>query len=357
MALCAAVRAEGLSVTPARVMDTLRSVTAVDWSSLDDYRLAVRTNLVGSLDDEIRFDRVFAQFWYGRAEEDGMRLMFSRAEYVRGDLEHGLSRDAHRDMLTEPENFGAEEVTRFLNLERRWDDDAPPLEAIIQALAKKLATRESRRSKPAKHGRQIDMQRAFRKSLRHGMEFLEMPRRQKKMRKTRIVLLCDVSGSMDVFNAFLLNLMLGVQRVLTNSRTLVFSTRVSEITGLLRRRSVDETLREVSENVKHWSGGTDLGIAFRTVNCGVLQEGTPGSTVLIVISDGYDNGSIETIKRELTSAKRRIRKLVWINPMYGASSFQVRAQGMKAAMPFIDHFLPAFDAKALRQMIRELAEI
>jgi uncharacterized protein with von Willebrand factor type A (vWA) domain len=162
---------------------------------------------------------------------------------------------------------------------------------------------------------------------------------------------------MDAFNPFLLQLMLGLQRALKNSRTLVFSTKVTEVSSLLRRRSVRRTLEEIGTTVRHWSGGTDIGNALGKLNRGVLQEGTSRSTVAIIISDGYDNGSADNIAREMRVMRRRVKKIVWINPMYGATTFQVRAAGMKAALPFVDHFLPAFNAKSLQTLVRELGRI
>ena len=141
------------------------------------------------------------------------------------------------------------------------------------------------------------------------------------------------------------------------SRTLVFRTHVTEITAALRRRSVAETLREITQIVRHWSGGTDIGAALGCLNRGVIREGAASSTVAIIISDGYDNGSIERIAEEMKALQRQVSSVVWINPMYGASTFQVRAAGMRAALPFVDHFLPAFDARSLRVLVRALALI
>ena len=238
-----------------------------------------------------------------------------------------------------------------------WDPDAPPLAQVIQDLARRLATRPSRRKQPARHGARIDLRRSLRRSVRHGLDLVELARSQRKTRKTRIVMLCDVSGSMDAFNPFLLQLMFGLQQALKSSRTVVFSTQVSEITQSLRRRSIDETLREMSDKVRHWSGGTDIGAALGALTRGVLREGSSRSTVLIVISDGYDNGQPARIVQELAMAKRHIRSLVWINPMYGASTFTVRAAGMRAALPYVDHFLPAFNGRALHELVKGLARL
>jgi uncharacterized protein with von Willebrand factor type A (vWA) domain len=186
---------------------------------------------------------------------------------------------------------------------------------------------------------------------------MPLARVEPKTRKTRIVMLCDVSGSMDAFNPFLLRLMFGLQQALANSRTLVFSTHVTEITASLRRRSVQETLREVGDTVSHWSGGTHIGGALATLNRTVLREGVGGATVVMILSDGYDNGEVALIEAEMRTLQRQCESVVWINPMYGASTFKVRAAGMKAALPFVDHFLPAFDARSLKILVRELGRL
>ncbi len=357
LALCQAAREAGLVVTHAREIDVFRAMKTIDWRNFDDYRLTLRVNLVSSRADELCFERVFDRYWGTPDDDYDGGFILARSEMIRGDLDAGRSNEGHRDMQTEADTVGAEDVARRANLALRWDADAPPLVDVIRDLARRLATRPSRRLRPARHGRRLDLRRSVRRNVRHGFDFIELARVRPKLRKTRIVLLSDVSGSMDVFNPFLLQLMLGLQQALKNSRTLVFSTRTTEISAMLRRRSVAETLAEVSTEVRHWSGGTDIGAALAALNRGILREGSSRSTVLIVISDGYDSGEPERIRHELESARRRIRTLVWINPMYGASTFSVRAAGMKAALPYVDHFLPAFNADALRTLVRELGKL
>ncbi|MGE0486511.1 MAG: VWA domain-containing protein [Gammaproteobacteria bacterium] len=356
-ALCRAAREAGLTVTQARAIDVFRALETIEWQRPEDYRLALRTNLVSSREDEILFDRVFQQYFGAREADYEGDYILARSEMIRGDLPAGRANEGHRDMLSEAEIFGAEEVQRRANLALRWDDDAPPLEQLIRELARRLATRPSRRTEVGRRGRRIDLRRSVRRNVRHGLDLLDLARVRRKTRRTRIVMLCDVSGSMDVFNPFLLQLMLGLQQALKNSRTVVFSTRTTEISALLRRRSVAETLAEVSDKVRHWSGGTDIGAALAELNRGILREGSARSTVLIVISDGYDNGPEARIRAELEAARRRIRTLVWINPMFGATTFKVRATGMKAALPYVDHFLPAFNARALNTLVRELGAL
>jgi uncharacterized protein with von Willebrand factor type A (vWA) domain len=149
--------------------------------------------------------------------------------------------------------------------------------------------------------------------------------------------------------------MFGLQQRLKSSRTVVFSTRATEISRVLRRRSVRETLAEVSRLARHWSGGTRIGDALAAVNRRILREGSASSTVAVVLSDGYDQGDPRVIAREMEALRRRVRTVVWINPLLGSEGYAPLAKGMRAALPHVDRFLPAHDARSLRSLCRELA--
>ncbi len=353
--LCRLAKDARLSVTQGRLIDVFRSLKTIDLLNVDDYRLALRSNLVSTREEETRFDKIFQDYWYGadRKNEDYKPW---KPELIRDEKQHGEINN-HAEMFAKQKEFSSEEMFRELNLTERWSQTAPSLDQVIRALAKRLATRPSRRRQNVPKGHAINLRNSIRRNLRHGMEVLDLARVKRRTRKTRIVLLSDVSGSMDAFNPFLLQLMFGLQKELKSSRTFVFSTELTEITSSLRRNSVQKALRDVATVVQHWSGGTNIGHSLAKLNRGILREGSSRSTVAIIISDGYDSGRAELIEQEMQVMRRRVRKIVWINPMYGATTFEVRATGMKAALPFVDHFLPAFNAKSLEILVRALSQI
>ena len=357
-------RKEGLVITHAREIDVMRSLKEIDLLNLNDYKFSLRTNLVSSREEELLFERVFTKYWTSGERESNGDYILAKSELLRNDLVAGRENEGHRDMLSEVTTSGEEEVTRRSNLVTRWDSTAPSLEKSISKLAKHLATRESRRQTPHHKGRQLDMRNTIRRSIREGLEVSKLIHRKRKVQKTRIILLCDVSGSMDVFNAFLLQLMFGIQKQLRSSKTFVFSTKLTDVTNIIKSRSTMSALENIANHVRHWSGGTDICTALSTLNRGTLKEGKASATTLILISDGYDSTPTKTdfsgttvLEKELKILKRRIRHFVWINPMYGASTFQVRAAALKTALPFVDYFLPAYDAKALHQLVEGLAKI
>jgi len=352
---CRLLKSAGLNVTSGRMVDVFRALNCVEVERRDDFRVALRVNLAASREEEEIFERVFEAFWEGDRGGDSAPVELhlepssddrtpdvpETPPYVRGS----------------PKQYARDEVLRDKDLAAQWPGELSGMKAILRELARRLATRPSRRFRAARRGRRIDLRRSMRKNVRYGMDVVELTRSQRRIRKTRLALLCDVSGSMDVYNPFLLRLMLGLQKGFKNSRTAVFSTRVTEITRALRRQSVHETLAEVGSLAKHWSGGTDIGAALANFNRGILREGSANSTVGIILSDGYDQGDPAIVRREMQALSRRTRAIVWINPLLGTEGYAPVAQGMRSALPYVDYFLPAYDLPTLRALCRTLGEV
>lgn len=352
---CRMLRAAGFGVTPGRLIDVQRALLRVDLLDPGAVRWAFRVNLVSSREEEILFDRLFDAFWLHAAE---LQEVPSELELEpRPDDDNEEYPESPPDELGSPTHWSADEVARDLDLAVRWEDPTRSVERLVRELARRLATRPSRRREPARRGRRIDLRRSLRRNVRHGMDLVDLRRSRARVRKTRLVLLCDVSGSMDTYSPFLLQLMLGLQKALKSSRTVVFSTEATEITPSLRRQGVGETLREISRQARHWSGGTDIGGALARVNRTILRQGSPSSTVAIVLSDGYDQGDAAGIDAEMRALRRRVRTVVWVNPLIGTDGYAPVAKGMSAALPYVDHFLPAHDIESLYGLCDSLARI
>jgi uncharacterized protein len=355
LAFCRMLRRLDFGVTSGRIIDVFRALDHVRIGHRDEFRLALRTNLVSSHDEEALFDRVFETFWEGAPQ---VELVSRELDLEpRPDDAHDEIPDEPPDVVGSPQQYSRDEVSRDKVLVGQWAGESPEMHRLLRELLTTLATRPSRRRTPARNGARIDLRRTFRRNVRHGMDIVELARTDRKVRKTRLVLVCDVSGSMDSYNPFLLQLMFGVQKGLKNSRTVVFSTRATEITRLLRHQSVTQTLASIGQGARHWSGGTDIGTALAQVNREVLQEGVASSTVAIIISDGYDQGDPAAVRREMRALKRRARVVVWINPLLGTEGYLPIAQGMRAALPHVDHFLPAHDVASLRSLCRTLVHV
>ena len=225
---------------------------------------------------------------------------------------------------------------------------------VVAKLAAVLATRLSRRKVISKKGRTIDFRRSWRRSLAHGGEPIELMRKQQKIKKTKILLLCDVSGSMDCYAKFLIQFIYGMQQELREVEVAVFSTHLTNITGLLRRKGLAEGLNEVANVVPDWSGGTKIGESLLEFYRQFASSFSAYRSVVILISDGWDRGDADLLRRSMEMLHRHAYKLIWLNPLIGSDTYQPICRGIRTALPYVDYFLPAHNLESLAQLTKVL---
>jgi uncharacterized protein with von Willebrand factor type A (vWA) domain len=170
-----------------------------------------------------------------------------------------------------------------------------------------------------------------------------------------LVLLCDVSGSMERHARLLLRFSHALARSEIRTEAFVFGTRLTRITPQMRHRDPDEALRRVSSAVGDWSGGTRIGGAFREFNQRWARRVLRTSGIVIVVSDGWDRGDASVVGTETARLRRNCHRLIWLNPLAGSAGYRPLAAGMAAAYPHLDVFLPAHDLASLDQLARLLA--
>src|SRR5437870_237877 len=233
--------------------------------------------------------------------------------------------------------FGADQLDEILRLTIK--------------IARRLAHRLTRRRRPVRRRGRVDLRRTLRANLTRG-DLIELRYRQRKRKKVRLVLLCDVSGSMDLYSRFLLQFLFALQNVFGRVETFIFSTRLTRITELLRGRSYRQVLRRLTD-VRDWSGGTRIGESFAQFNR-EWPHLVDRRTIVIVLSDGWDTGEPDVLATELMRIKRRAARLIWLNPLLGNPSYEPLTRGMAAAMPLIDDFAAGHNLAALRDLAGKL---
>ena len=184
-------------------------------------------------------------------------------------------------------------------------------------------------------------------------ELIELRRKERKRRKVRLVLLCDVSGSMDLYSRFLLQFLFALQNVFGRVETFTFSTRLTRISPFLMGRSYRQVLRRLTD-LKDWSGGTRIGECLADFNREWGARLLDRHTIVLVISDGWDTGDPELLAGELLTIKRRAARLFWLNPLLGNPAYQPLTRGMAAALPLLDRFAPAHNLQSLRDLATHL---
>jgi len=365
------LRASGLPVTTSAVMDAVRALEAVDLMDRAEVYLTLRTVLMSRIEEQPAFDRCFEAFWKFHAEEgQGLDGLVATIEPVRQDdepdtaaVEAAREKQAQIALDEWEEGEGSDdepvEVPGLSDREALMEQDfstfpAEQLDEVARLtvqIAKRLARRVSRRRKPTRRGGTIDLRRSMRANLMKG-EIIELRRRARRRRKVRLVLLCDVSGSMDLYSRFLLQFLYALQNVFGRVETFTFATRLTRVSDLLRGPSYKRALRRLTE-VRDWSGGTRIGESIREFNqtWGRLVD---RRTIVLVLSDGWDTGEPEVLAKEMLTLKRRAARVIWLNPLLGNPSYEPLTRGMAAALPLVDHFAAAHNLASLRELAGHL---
>ena len=193
----------------------------------------------------------------------------------------------------------------------------------------------------------------MRRSLKSGGDVVALTFRERRRRKTKLVVLCDVSGSMDLYSRFLLQFIYALQNCFARVETFVFSTRLSRVTDQLRRRPYAAALRQLSADVHDWSGGTRIGDCLAAFAAGWPRL-VDRRTIVVVVSDGWDAGEPGVVATALASLRERAGRVVWLNPLLGSPAYRPETRGMAAALPHLDVFAPVHNLTSLRALARHL---
>lgn len=356
------LRGRGLSVGPPEAADALRALSVVDLSDRLETYLALRAVLASGPEAQRVFDAAFWEFWGETQRAVGLP---PQGDGGTQPLDGGQALD--RVMIEWQENnstdAGGDRVPAYSPVEALTHKDFSTLSAdeleeittIVTAIARRVATRLSRRTRQARRGSLVDLRRTIRHSLRRGGEILEILRRERKLQKTRVVLLCDVSGSMDLYSRFLIQFIYALQHAVARVETFVFSTGLSRITGALACADLRSALDEIARNVPDWSGGTKIGRSLRRFLADHGRRALDGRTVVVIISDGWDTGEPEVLGAAMAELHRSAARVIWLNPLLASPGYEPICQGMRVALPHVDVFAPAHNLDSLRRLERHLA--
>ncbi|MXV85044.1 VWA domain-containing protein [Candidatus Poribacteria bacterium] len=366
---CRLLRQMGINVTTTNQLSWCESVQLIDIGEREVFYHTARTNLIAGESDRETFDTAFNLFWrYPRPEFQAVEMEeqtpepsalqdLSDAGDEQDIVEQWLDTEAEESEEGEeddPVAYSAEDLLSRKDFSEFTKEDMEQAREIVAKLAAVLATKLSRRKVVGKKGKIIDFRRSWRQSLVHGGEPLELIRKQQKIKKTKILLLCDVSGSMDCYAKFLIQFIYGMQQELREVDVAVFSTHLTDITGLLRRKGLAEGLNEVSNVVPDWSGGTKIGESLLEFYRQFAPSFSAYRSVVILISDGWDRGDVDVLRRSMEMIHRHAYRLIWLNPLLGSDGYQPICRGIRTALPYVDYFLPAHNLESLAQLTRIL---
>ena len=364
----ASLRQAGLPVTLPHVTDAVRALDHLDIGDRAELYLGLRAVFVGRPEEVPPFDRCFEAFWRTEPTQDGLPGLVQAPPADIGTDALLESSSQKRDSLA-LETWGEEggdEGGEPLSVPAASDAEAlagqdfstfspDQLDEVFRLtlkIARRLAHRITRRRRPVRRRGRVDLRRTLRANLTRS-DLIELRFRERKRKKVRLVLLCDVSGSMDLYSRFLLQFLYALQHVFGRVESFTFSTRLTRITEHLRGLTYRQMLRRLGEG-RDWSGGTKIGESLAEFNRRWPQL-VDRRTLVIILSDGWDTGEPELLAGELSRIKRRAARVIWLNPLLGNPSYEPLTRGMAAALPLVDEFAAAHNLAALRDLAGKLS--
>lgn len=359
---CRAAREHGLLVGPSESSDALRAVGAIDVGDRDEVYLALRAILASSREDLALFDELFQRYWSlrGAPRTSDIPRPMPPARHQRPTPRApsfsmaGWLRNAPDDLESvETRTASASESPRSGPLPQFDSAELTEIARIARQVARRLANRPGRRWQASPRGSRLDLRRSIRGSLTTGGDVLQLARRQRRPRRLRIVALCDVSGSMDLYSRFFLHFLRALQRSRARVETFVFATRLTRVTEQLGAGRLEAVTERLAESVRDWSGGTRIGESIGEAGA-QWSRVFDRHTIVIVLSDGWDTGDPALLGSSLAALATRVRRVIWLNPLLGSPNYRPATQGLAAALPHVDLFAPLHDLASLRRLARQI---
>lgn len=357
------LRRAGLEVHPGRMLDALAALEDVGVRSRADVRATLSALLVHRRDDLAIFNDVFDLFWRSDAADAGgapVSLFGERPRVVArraSGADVGLEFNDVAPGDSTPVKFAAgtysdAEILRTKDFAEFTPDEMRRAESMLADLGWRLGVRRTRRWARASAGA-IDIRRVARRSLEHGGEPIELPRRHRIEKPRPMIALCDVSGSMERYSRMLLQFVFGLAHRTARVESFLFATRLTRVTKQVRAGGHGR-VAALARAVQDWGGGTRIGEALRAFNVQWSRRVMRGGPIVLIVSDGWDRGDPELLAREMDRVRRRCHRLVWLNPLLGSASYEPLTRGMLAALDRVDEFLPAHNLASLEQLAAHL---
>ena len=360
---CRVLRGHGFLIGPQETADVIRAISLVDMMDRGRVYWTLRSLLVSRHDEYPTYDLLFERFWNfehiptrGMTSPSPTKLAESLTLQRRPKSLFSLDDDQGSDETAIQElrvGAGDRELDAKKDLTVIRADEFSELSRIAARMIRALASRPGRRRKRHRRKGIPDLRGAMRLNISTGGDPIVVPRRRRVPRVPRLLVLLDVSGSMERHVQLLLQLAYAVSQQTRRVEAFVFSTRVTRVTRELAMPSFTEALRRIGDQASHWSGGTRIGEALATVNADfdyLLDK----HTTVFLLSDGWDTGDPDHLASQIRRMRRRVRSFVWLNPLIGTPDYQPLTRSLQSAEPYVDHFASAMDVAHLRQLPRLL---
>ena len=372
------LRRLGFRVGPAHITTALEAVQAVGITRKDDVKAALKACFVQQSEERALFDQAFHFFWKAPSQVPEIMQWLLQTTQVPNTVDskgynrvqEALSEPAEQKETPAEENqkdpaieldqivtYSPSEILRKKDFAAFTSEEIAAAKRYMQKLTWPLPPYPVRRLSPSSRGKRLDLRKTTRNGLRNHGELVRLCHKGPLYRMRPLVLLCDISGSMERYARMLLHFMYSVVQKQQRVESFVFGTRLTRITHYLTRKDIDDALNSVSKHVFDWSGGTKIGESIKAFNYEWLRRVLKSTSIVLIISDGWDRGDTGILHREIGRLSRSCHRLIWLNPLMGFDGYEPLTRGMQAALPHVDDLLPVHNLHSLEQLGTAIASI
>ena len=373
------LRAMGLKISAGQISDLARALPLIDITNRSDFYYTARGLLVTNPHDFGCFDQAFELFWMGmqswllglgqtrhlRQAADGEQSLDAPDPVLAPGGEDGTPPDGEEETEAEqpdrPETIGlysSLELLRHKNFAVFSEEEKRIVRQAMAKLVWEFNARQTRRLRRAsKRSRYLDLRGSIRANTRNGGEIIHLAWRRRKMKPRPLVVICDISGSMDRYSRLFLHFIHSLSQDVYHVEAFAFGTRLTHLTPALRHGDVDTAVDKISQLVVDWSGGTRIGESLKSFNYQWSRRVLGWGATVIIISDGWERGDLGLLDREMDRLNRSVRRLLWLNPLAGTPGYEPLVGGIRTALPYCDEFLPLHNLHSLEQVVSRLGTV
>lgn len=351
------LRRLGLEVDSERLAALVRALTTINLANERDFYFTARACLTRRVEDLRIFDQAYRLFFLGlRQSASGKDKLSIKKVRKQEQLAMQSAADTTEGRPRTRLTYSARERLRTKDFSELSQDELRAIEHMISQMTWNLGTRRSRRRRSGQ-GRWLDLRSTTRAALTQGGEWLYWAWRRRKLKPRELVLLVDISGSMDDYARILLQFAYALYRGMEQHvEAFVFSTHLTRISRQLRGHGPQKAIKDVSKLVPDWAGGTRIGEALKEFNYSWARRVRSQGAIVLLISDGLDRGDTVLLANEIARLQRSSHRLIWMNPLLRDPHYQPLTRGMHAALPYIDEFLPIHNFASLQALASKLKQ-
>jgi uncharacterized protein with von Willebrand factor type A (vWA) domain len=352
------LRLQGFAVGIEEEALVLQSLQRFDFSSQELFFLLLKSIICRSKAQLEAFDNLFNEYWKqldkavnAKQKDTAKKKQPPTPREQFASLNAWLHGHRHKE-IEETAGYSIHESLSHKDFAAVPDNEIDELMKAIQHLSKRLAAKANRRYEISNKHDLPHLRQTLRKNLRRGGELIDIVHRRPKRNRVKLLMLCDVSKSMELYSAFLLQFMYAFQQVYSRMETFVFSTSLKRITPMLKLNSFGEAMDLLSREQQGWHGGTRIGESLNTFVKDYGSKLIDSKTIVIILSDGWDTGKIDLLEKSMQIIHARSKKVIWLNPVAGYAAWRPEVAGMKAALPYIDVFAAVYNIESLRKLVK-----